>query len=111
MLNMAPQNFEIFLNIYIVGSKNLATPAYFIQGPRPMPRRKKHPKTKKGSPSCPETSPRIILSSANRNHKKEERHTLKNSLPGRPKQEGLTQWANHGSMKEEQFQEKLSHLH
>ena len=108
---MAPQNFEKFLNIYIVGLKNLATPAHFIQGPKPMPKRKKHPRTNKGSPNCQETSPRTILSSANRNNKKEEQHALKDSLPGCPKQEGPTQWASHESMKEEQFQEKLSPPH
>ena len=43
------------------------------------------------------------MSSANRNCKKEERHALKDSLPGRPKKKGLTQWASHGSMVEEQF--------
>ena len=40
----------------IVGSKNSTAPAYFIQGPRPMPRRKKHPRMNKESPSCQETS-------------------------------------------------------
>ena len=65
----------------------------------------------KESPSCQETSPRTILSSANRNHKKEKRHALKDNLPGRPKQKGLTQWASHGGMEVEQFQEKLSHSH
>ena len=74
----------------IVGSKNSTAPAYFIQGPRPMPRRKKHPRMNKESPSCQETSPGTILSSANRNRKKEEQYALKNSLPGRPKQKWLT---------------------
>ena len=43
--------------------------------------------------------------------RKDKRHALKDSLPGRPKQKGLTQWASHGSMVEEQFQGKLSPLH
>ena len=42
---------------------------------------------------------------------KEKRHALKDSFPGCPKQKGLTQWASHGSMVEEQFQEKLSPPH
>ena len=94
-----------------VGSKNSTAPIHFIQSPRPMPRRKKHPGMNKGSPSCQETSPRTILSSANRNRKKEGRHAFKDSLPGHPKQKGLTQWASHGSMVKEQFQERLSPPH
>ena len=90
----------------LVGSKNSAVPTHFIQGPRPMPRRKKHPRMNKESPSCQKTSPRTILSSANQNRKKEERHAFKDSLPGRPKQKILTQWASHESMVKEQFQEK-----
>ena len=73
-----------------MGPKNLATPAHFIQGPKPMLRRKKHPRMNKESLSCQETSLRTILSLANRNRKKEERHALKDSLAGRPKQKGLT---------------------
>ena len=57
----------------------------------------------KESPSYQETSPRTILSSANRNHKKDGWHAFEDSLPGHPKQKGLTQWASHESMVEEQF--------
>ena len=88
-----------------MGSKNSAALAHFIQGPRPMPRRKKRSRMNKESPSCQETSLRTILSSANQNCKKEEQHAFKDNLPGCPKQKGLTQWANHESMVEEQFQE------
>ena len=91
----------------LVGSKNSAALTHFIQDPRPMPRRKKHPRMNKESPSCQETSPRTILSSANQNCKKEERHALKDNLPKRPKQKVLTQWTSYGSMVEEQFQEKV----
>ena len=69
-----------------VGSKNSATWAHFILSLRPMSRRKKRPRTNKESPICQETSPRTILSSANRDHKKEERHAIKGSLPGHPKE-------------------------
>ena len=55
--------------------------------------------------------PRTILSSANRGHRRKKRHAFKDSLLGRPKQKGLTQWASHGSMVGEQFQEKLSPPH
>ena len=43
--------------------------------------------------------------------RKEKAAPLKDSLPRRPKQKGLTQWASHESMVEEQLQEKLSPLH
>ena len=43
--------------------------------------------------------------------RKEKAAPLKDSLPRRPKQKGLTQWASHGSMVEEQFQERLSPPH
>ena len=69
----------------IMGSKNSTTPTHFIQSSRPTPRRKKCPRMNKESPNCQETSPRTILSSANRDHKKEERHAIKGSLPGYPK--------------------------
>ena len=83
------QNFTISratirVNI-LVGSKNLATPAHFILSLRPMPRRKKCPRTNEESPNCQETSPRTILFSANRDHRREERHAIKGSLPGHPK--------------------------
>ena len=100
-----------FLIILNVGPKNSTTLAHFIQSPRLTPRRKKHPRINKESPSCREASPRTILSSANRNREREERHALKDNLPRRPKQKGLTQWASHRSMAEEQFQGKLSPPH
>ena len=92
-------------------AKEFGNPDPFISSPRATSRRKKCPRTNKEGPNCQETSPRTILSSANRNHKKEEWHALKDSLPGHPKQKGLTQWVSHGSMVEEQFQEKLSPPH
>ena len=85
----------------VVGSKNSASLAHFIQSPRPTLRRKKHPRINKESPNCQETSLRTILSLANRNREKEERHALKDNLPRHPKQKELTQWASHGSMAEE----------
>ena len=76
---------ELFINEG-VGSKNSATSAHFILSPRPMPRRKKRQRTNKESPSCQETSPRTIVSLANRDHKKEEWHAIKGSLLGHPKE-------------------------
>ena len=48
----------------IVGPKNLTTPARFILGPRPAPRREKRPRTDKESPNGLETLLRTILLSA-----------------------------------------------
>ena len=61
---MKSKYLELFVNEG-VGSKNSATSAHFILSLRPMPRRKKRSRTNKESPSCQETSPRTILSSAN----------------------------------------------
>ena len=39
--------------IYIsVGPKDLGTPTHFISSPKPMPRRKKCPRTNKGNLDC-----------------------------------------------------------
>ena len=68
-----------------MGSKSLATPAHFILSPRPMPRKKKCPRTNKESLNCEEVSPKTILFSANRDHKREEQHAIKGSLVEHPK--------------------------
>ena len=68
-----------------MGSKNLTTPAHFILGPRPMPRRKKCPRTNEESPNCQAASPRTILSSANRDYRGEEWHAIKGRLTEHPK--------------------------
>ena len=39
----------------------MTTPAHFILGPRPVPRREKWPRTDKESPNGPEALPRTIL--------------------------------------------------
>ena len=69
----------------IMGSKNLTTPAHFILGPRPTPRRKKCPKTNEENPNCQAASPRTGLSSANRDYRGEERHAIKGRLVLHPK--------------------------
>ena len=69
----------------LMGSENLATPAHFTLSPRPMPRRKKCPRTNEGSPNGLETSPRTILFSANPDPRREEWHAIEGSLPKRPK--------------------------
>ena len=101
----------VIFKIIYVGPKDLSTPAHLISSPRPTPRRKKCPRMNKEGPSCQETLPRTILFLANQGHRRRKRHTHKDSLPGRPKQKGLTQWASHRSMAEVQFQEKLSPSH
>ena len=73
------------LYIYTIGSKNLATPVYFMLSPRPTSMRKKCPRTNEESPNCQETSLRTILFSANRDHRREERHAIEGNLPGHPK--------------------------
>ena len=80
------QFFYNKLQVVSVRPKNLATLPHFISGPRPMPRRKKCPRTNKEGPNCQETLPRTILSSTNLSHGRKKRHALKDSLPGRPKQ-------------------------
>ena len=74
-----------------VGPKDLATLAHFIPSPRLTLRMKKCPMMNKEGPSCQETLPRITLSSANQDHGRGKWHTLKDSLPERPKQKGPTQ--------------------
>ena len=44
-------NNNNIVNIY-VGPKDLGTPVHFISSPRPMPRKKKCPRTNKGNPDC-----------------------------------------------------------
>ena len=68
-----------------MGSKDLATLTHFILSPKPTPRRKKCPRTNEESPNCQETSPRTILFLANQDHRREERHAIKGSLPKHPK--------------------------
>ena len=93
------------------GVKELSSPGPLHTEPEAHAEEEKHPRMNKESPNCQKTSPRTIPSSANRVHKKEEWHAFKDSLPGHPKKKGLTQWVSHGSMVEEQFQERLSPSH
>ena len=92
-------------------AKGFGNPGPFHIKPRPKPRRKKCLRMNKEGPNCQETSPRTILPSVNQGHGRRKQHALKDSLPGRPKQKRLTQWASHGSMVKEQFQERLSPPH
>ena len=73
------------MTINSVGPKNLATPAHFISSPKPMPRKKKCPRTTEKDPNCQETLLRTILFSANRVHGRRKRHATKGSLPEYPK--------------------------
>ena len=73
------------------GVKELSSPSPLHTGPKAYAEKEKHPRMNKEGPSCQETSLRTILSLANRNHKKKERHALKDSLPRHPKQKGLAQ--------------------
>ena len=68
-----------------VGPKDLGTPAYFISSPRPMPRRKKCPRTNKGNPDCRDILQMTTLSSADQNHGKGKRHVTRGSPLKHPK--------------------------
>ena len=68
-----------------MGSKNLATPAYFILSPRPTLRKMKCPRANEESPNCQKAPPRTILFSANLDHRREERHAIKGNLAEHPK--------------------------
>ena len=65
--------------------KNLATPTHFISSPRPMPRRKKCPRTNKEGPNYQGMLLRTILFSVNQDHGKRKQHATKGSLPERSK--------------------------
>ena len=68
-----------------MGQKNLATPAHFILSSKPMPRKKKYPRTNKESPNCQAVLPRTILSSASRDYGGEEWHATESILAEHPK--------------------------
>ena len=44
--------YKNVIKIQVVGLKDLGTPTHFISRPRPMPKRKKCPRTNKGNPVC-----------------------------------------------------------
>ena len=69
----------------LVEPKNLATPIPFISNPRLTPRRKKCLRTNEKGPNCQEMLPRIILSSANQDHRRKRWHAAKGNLPERLK--------------------------
>ena len=68
-----------------MGSKDLGTPTHLISSPRPMPRRKKCPRTNKGNPDCQDILPRTTLSSADQNHGRGKRHAARDSPLEHPK--------------------------
>ena len=68
-----------------MGSKDLGTPTHLISSPRPMPRRKKCPRTNKGNPDCQDILPRTTLSSADQNHGRGKRHAARGSPLEHPK--------------------------
>ena len=74
-----------FMQMRSVGPKDLGTPAHFISSPRPMPRRKKCPRTNEGNPDCQDIQPRMTLSSADQNHRKGRRHVARGSPLEDPK--------------------------
>ena len=67
------------------GAKDLGTPAHFISGSWPMPRRKKCLMTNKGNPNCQDILLRTTLSSADQNHGRGKRHITRGSPLEHPK--------------------------
>ena len=65
-----------------MGPKDLGTPAHFISNPRPMPRRKKCPRTNKGNPDCQDILPRTTLFAVDQNTEGEGA-TLLEAVPSR----------------------------
>ena len=68
-----------------VGPKDLGTPTHFISSSRPMPKRKKCPRTNKGNPDCQDILSRTTLSLADQNHKKGRRHVARGNPLKHPK--------------------------
>ena len=58
----------IYIYIYIVGPKELVTPAHFISNLWPMPRKKKCSRMNKENLDCQDMLPRTTLSSADQDH-------------------------------------------
>ena len=83
------------------GVKELSSPGPFHTEPKVHAEEEETPEDEQRESNCQETSPRKILSSANRDHKKEERYAFKDSLSGHPKKKGLIQWVSYESMVEE----------
>ena len=52
LINHIRKVFNITFMENMVEPKNLAIPAHFISSPRPMPRRKKCPRTNEEGPNC-----------------------------------------------------------
>ena len=64
----------IHIYIYIWGQKVLEALAHSISSPSPMSRRKKCSRTKEEKLDCQIVLPRMTLSSAGQNHRRERRH-------------------------------------
>ena len=73
------------MKIVSVGPKDLGALAHFISGPRPIPRRKKCPRTNKGNPDCQDILPRTTLSSTDQNHGRGKHHIARGSPLEYPK--------------------------
>ena len=68
-----------------VGPKGLKTPAHFISGLRPMPKRKNCPMTNEGNSDYQDTLPRTTLSSADQNCRRGRRHITRDNPLEDPK--------------------------
>ena len=70
-----------------MGLKGLKTSAYFISGPRLMPKRKTCPRTNEGNPDYQDILPMMTLSSAVQNHKRERHHVARGNPLEDPKRD------------------------
>ena len=96
----------VTLQLAIVGPKDLGTPAHLISSPRPMPRRKKCPRTNEGNPNYQIVLLRMTLSSASQNHGREKRNVARGNPLEDRKKKFQAIWASHWGMVERQPQEE-----
>ena len=68
-----------------MGPKGLKTPAHFISGLRPMPKRKNRSRTNEGNPDYRDTLPRTTLSLADQNRRRGRRHIARGNPLKDPK--------------------------
>ena len=71
--------------MFLWGQRDLETSAHSISSPRPMPRRKKCPRTNEGNPNYQGILPRTTLSLVDQNHRRGRRHIARSNPLEDPK--------------------------
>ena len=69
------------------GQKVLEASAHSISSPRPASRRKKFSRTNEGNPDCQNVLPRMKMSSAGQNHRRERHHVAQDNPLEDPKRD------------------------